>query len=58
MDAKPESQPRRPRRHLLRRPEWFLSTGAAVLVLVLIVGAVTWFNGGFALQPPPGQQAQ
>jgi hypothetical protein len=51
MTNAPET-PRLPRRkHLLRRPEWFLSTGAAVLVLALIVGAVTYFNGGFATVP-------
>jgi hypothetical protein len=51
MNTDPET-PRLPRRkHLLRRPEWVLSTGAAVLVLALIVGAVTYFNGGFATVP-------
>jgi hypothetical protein len=49
MNTDPETPTSRRRKHLLRRPQWFLSTGAAVLALVLIVGAITYFNGGFEL---------
>ena len=35
------------RKHLLRRPVWILSTGAAILAVVAIVGVITLLNGGF-----------
>jgi hypothetical protein len=34
------------RRHILRSPAWIAFTGAAVLVLAMIVLVVTWLSGG------------
>jgi predicted anti-sigma-YlaC factor YlaD len=37
------------RKHLLRRPVWILSSVGVVLVAVLIVGVITFLNGGAKL---------
>jgi hypothetical protein len=46
-DAKPRREPLLRRRHLLRSKAWVLSTGAVVLLAVIVVAVITALNGGF-----------
>ncbi|HEV7694017.1 MAG TPA: hypothetical protein VGO52_24505 [Hyphomonadaceae bacterium] len=50
-DSHPGREPLLRRRHLLRSKAWVLSTGAVVLLAVIVVAVITALNGGFAPAP-------